>query len=150
MAAWRYEISLFVLRNTRRGICGHVISSILLLILLLLIIQATRGARNSNLQVVITHASHVCSQHSLGLPLRMFGMHRTHFDLLTRGAKAFWPSIVVARIPQALVINYQLLLLSLLLAKLPHPRWSSIAIENGNLTISEKLAMTSRTPFVRR
>ena len=32
----------------------------------------------SNLQVVITHASHVCSQHSFGL--RMNGMHRTQFD----------------------------------------------------------------------
>ena len=28
-----------------------------------------------NLQVVITHASHVCSQHSFGLPLIMNGMH---------------------------------------------------------------------------
>ena len=27
-------------------------------------LRATRGARNPNLQVVITHASHVCSQHS--------------------------------------------------------------------------------------
>ena len=32
-----------------------------------------------NLQVVIMHASLVCSQH-LGLPLKMFEMHRTHFD----------------------------------------------------------------------
>ena len=31
----------------------------------------TIGARNPNLQVFITHASHVCSQHSFGLPLRM-------------------------------------------------------------------------------
>ena len=36
-----------------------------------LFLQATRRARNPNLQVVITHASHVCSQHSFGLPLRM-------------------------------------------------------------------------------
>ena len=40
-----------------------------------------------NLQVVITHASHVCSQHLFGLPLRMNGMHRmqtdhARFDLL--------------------------------------------------------------------
>ena len=42
--------------------------------------QATREAHNPNLQVVITHASHVCSQHSFGLPLRMNGMHRTQFD----------------------------------------------------------------------
>ena len=40
----------------------------------------TRGARNPNLQVVITHASHVCSQHSFGLPLRTNGMHITQFD----------------------------------------------------------------------
>ena len=33
-----------------------------------LFLRATRGARNPNLQVVITHASHVCSQHSFGLP----------------------------------------------------------------------------------
>ena len=35
-----------------------------------------------NLQVVfVTHASHVCSQHSFGLPLTMNGMHKTQFDL---------------------------------------------------------------------
>ena len=39
-----------------------------------------RGARNPNLQVVITHASQVCSQHSFGLPVRMNEMHRTQFD----------------------------------------------------------------------
>ena len=42
--------------------------------------RATRGACNLNLQVVIRYASHACSQHSFGLPLRMYGMHRTHFD----------------------------------------------------------------------
>ena len=46
------------------------------------LLRATRGARNPNLQVVITHASHVCSQHSFGLPLRMNGMHKMEFDLL--------------------------------------------------------------------
>ena len=35
---------------------------------------------NPNLQVVIMHESHVCSKHLFGLPLRMYGMHRTHFD----------------------------------------------------------------------
>ena len=46
-----------------------------------IILRATRGACNRNLQVVITHASYVCSQHSFGPPLRMFsnGMHKTHF-----------------------------------------------------------------------
>ena len=52
---------------------------------------------------------YVCSQHSFGLALRMYGMHRMQFDhrcfdLLSRetcteysiGAKVFWPSIVVA------------------------------------------------------
>ena len=34
---------------------------------------------NPNLQVVITHVSHVRSQYSFRLPLRN-GMHRTHFD----------------------------------------------------------------------
>ena len=37
-------------------------------------------ARNPNLQVVITHAWRVYSQHSFGLPLRMYGVHRPHFD----------------------------------------------------------------------
>ena len=32
------------------------------------------------LKVVITHALHVCSQYSFGLPLRMDRMHRTQFD----------------------------------------------------------------------
>ena len=44
------------------------------------LLQATRGDRNPNLQFVITHASHVCSQHSFELPLRMYGMHRTQSD----------------------------------------------------------------------
>ena len=43
-------------------------------------LRATRGAGNPNVKVVITHASHVCSQLSFGLPLRMNGMHRTQFD----------------------------------------------------------------------
>ena len=46
-----------------------------------LLLRATRGARNPNLQVVITHVSHVCSQHSFGLLLRITGIvHITHFD----------------------------------------------------------------------
>ena len=44
--------------------------------------RATRGAHNPNLQVVITNASHVRSQHSFGLPLRMNGMHRMQFDYM--------------------------------------------------------------------
>ena len=40
-------------------------------------LRATRGACNPNLQVVITYASHVCSQHSFGL--KMNGMHTTQF-----------------------------------------------------------------------
>ena len=73
-----------------------------------------------NLQVVIMHASHVCSKHLFGLPLRMNCMHRTqfdhaHLDFLSLiiwshvfwqlscktsakhndGAKVFWSSIVV-------------------------------------------------------
>ena len=44
------------------------------------LLRATRGAHNPNLKVVITHASHLCSQHSFGLPLRMNGMQRMQFD----------------------------------------------------------------------
>ena len=44
-------------------------------------LRATKGARNPILQVVITHASHVCSQHSFGLPfIQMNEMHKTQFD----------------------------------------------------------------------
>ena len=62
----------------------------------------TRGARNPNLQVVIiTHASHVCSQHLFGLPLKMNRMHRTQFDhallklqSLVIWSCLFWPSLM--------------------------------------------------------
>ena len=43
------------------------------------VVRATRGAHNPNLQVVMTHASHVCSQHSFGIPLRMNGMYQMQF-----------------------------------------------------------------------
>ena len=39
--------------------------------------RAKGGARSPYLHVVITHASHVCSQHSFKLPLRMNGMQKT-------------------------------------------------------------------------
>ena len=56
--------------------------------LLTTLLRATRAARSFNLQVIIMHASQVCSQHSFGLPLRrMNGIHRkqfnhSHLDLL--------------------------------------------------------------------
>ena len=57
-------------------------------------------ARNPNLQVVITHMSHVGSQHSFEIPLRMNGMHRTQFDhkgldllSLVIWSRPFWPSV---------------------------------------------------------
>ena len=46
-----------------------------------MLLRATKGARDPNLQVVITYASHVCSQHSFGLPLRIYGMHFDHARL---------------------------------------------------------------------
>ena len=65
--------------------------------------QATRGACNPNLQVFIMYASHVCSQHSFGLPLRMYGnMHRTHFD----HAHFFVPSITRNLTMRVLTICY--------------------------------------------
>ena len=42
-----------------------------------------REACNPNLQVVFTHVSHICSQHSFGLPLRMNGMN-LKCNLITR------------------------------------------------------------------
>ena len=65
-----------------------------------LLLRATRGARTPIPQVVIMHASHVCSQDSFGLPLRMNGMQRSEFDhsrmdLLSFAIwwRVFWPSI---------------------------------------------------------
>ena len=46
----------------------------------LMLLRARIVARNRNLQVIIMHASHPCSQHSFGIPLRMYWMHKTHFD----------------------------------------------------------------------
>ena len=60
---------------------------------------------NPNFQVVIMHALHVWSQHLFGLPVRMYGMHRTQFDdsrcnllLLVIWSRKFdyapfWPSV---------------------------------------------------------
>ena len=53
--------------------CFHETQLGPLYFLLRLLLRATWGARNPNLQVFITRASHVCSQHSFGLPLRMNG-----------------------------------------------------------------------------
>ena len=72
-----------------------------------LTLVSTNHASSNPGQVVITHASHVCSRHSFGLPLRMNGVHKTQFDHLSRetygkhsvGAKAFGPSFVVLRTP---------------------------------------------------
>ena len=86
------------------------------------LLRATRGAHNPNLQVVIMHASHVCSQCSFGLPLRMNWTNKMQFDHVcfdflpslsdqlcfdhlscetyakhSAGAKVFGPSIVLAR-----------------------------------------------------
>ena len=46
---------------------------------LFLLLRATREARNTDLQVVITHASHVGNQHSFGFSQRMNEMPRTQF-----------------------------------------------------------------------
>ena len=65
-----------------------------------LLLRATRGARNPNIQVIITHAWHVCRQHSFGLPPRMNGMHRKKFDHVPLDplsllilSRVFWPSV---------------------------------------------------------
>ena len=43
------------------------------------LVRATRAALQ-NLLFVITHASHVCSQHLFGPPLRMNRIYRTQFE----------------------------------------------------------------------
>ena len=43
---------------------------------MLIVIAGDKRSYDPNLQVVIMHALHVCPQHSLGLPLRMNGIHR--------------------------------------------------------------------------
>ena len=62
--------------------CGRVgpISNLCQGELLTLLLGATRAARNPNLQVVVMCASHVCSQHSFGLPLGMSEIHITQID----------------------------------------------------------------------
>ena len=54
-----------------------------------------RSAQSYNLQVVMTHALHVCSQHSFGLPQRMIGMHRTQFD---HELLDFLPLVILSRV----------------------------------------------------
>ena len=68
------------LRGSRTGYLSGRKSWELLLFYLGRFLQAKGGARNPNLQVLIAHASHVCSQHSFGLPLRVNGMHIKQFD----------------------------------------------------------------------
>ena len=67
-----------------------------------LLLRATRGAHNPNVKVVITHASHVCSQLSVWTSTKneWNGMHRTHFDhvrldlqSLVILSRVFWPSV---------------------------------------------------------
>ena len=55
--------------------CYHIVGNLLVTQGYACLFPATTGARNPYLQVVITHVSHVCSQHSFGLPLGMNGMH---------------------------------------------------------------------------
>ena len=79
------------------------------------LLRAALVTRNPSLQAVISHALHVCSQHSFGLPLRMNGMHKTqfdhaHFDLLPRviWSRVFWPS-VKWNIPKSKVLEQKCL-----------------------------------------
>ena len=50
-----------------------------------IVIAGNKRSRNPTLQVVIMYASHVCSQHSFGLPLGMSGMHMMQFDYVCLG-----------------------------------------------------------------
>ena len=96
---YTYNVARASKRNWRQGLtkCNNDFYKGIMLHYTYL--RATRGARNPNLQVFITHALHVCSQHSFGLPLRMYGMHRTHFDhgrldlLPPIWSRVFWQSV---------------------------------------------------------
>ena len=89
------------MRPSEWGRVGHIFNlcnADLLTETILLQAKSLRGTRNPNLQVVIMHASHVCSQHLFGL--RMNGIQRTqfdhsHLDLLSLGiwSRLFGPSI---------------------------------------------------------
>ena len=67
------------------------------------LLLATRGARNHNLQVVITHASHVCSQHEPAFvwisTKNEWNVHNAIYharlDLLSLviWSRVFWPSV---------------------------------------------------------
>ena len=54
------------------------------------LLRAIIGARNSNLRVLVTHASHVCSQHSFGLSQRN-EQECSEPNLITR-VSTFYPS----------------------------------------------------------
>ena len=45
-----------------------------------MVIACDQNSRNPNLQVAFAHAWYVFSQHSIGRPRRMNGMHRTQSD----------------------------------------------------------------------
>ena len=53
------------------------------LLFLFYLLRAPLVARNPNVYVVITYASHVCSQHLFGLLLRKSGMHGETTCVLT-------------------------------------------------------------------
>ena len=53
---------------------GHL-KTVSMLIFHYILVRATRGVRNTNLQVAITHAWHVCSQHSFGFPITRSNRH---------------------------------------------------------------------------
>ena len=65
------------------------------------LLRATRGARNPNPELVVTHASHVCSQHLFELLPSVNEMHITQFDqarfdplsLVKIWSPVFWPSV---------------------------------------------------------
>ena len=73
---------------------------LLFILLFLSSLRAPVVASKPNLQVVVTHASHICMQHSFGLPLRMNGMHimqcdHARLDLLPLviWSRVFWPPL---------------------------------------------------------
>lgn len=91
-----------------------------------ILLWETRGAHSPNLQVAIMHEHNVCTQHSIGLPLRMTGMNRMQSDYmrLDRLSYTIWCAYNLTfyniKLTQSPALEQELLDLQLILYTLPN------------------------------
>ena len=90
-----------------------------------LLLQVPLGTCNPNLQVVIMHASHVCIQHSFGLPLTMNGRQKNAIWL-----RVFQPSTPRNLISWVLTICHTGFKPGCTIAPIPHCNWNC-PLKNG-------------------